>query len=520
MSVTFEVSDVAPAQASPSLIHFTHAREKLGGRSIVAAGGPESVVDGPVIPALVRAADIAFNEHRPLVLSPDDVWYTVLQGLARHIALHAEELRERFVSHEGTQNIELQRDDLAPANDPPGDWATVPAQLAERALARSGPAARALRVELTTTDRAARVAMDVALLDALQSYFSYSMSGLCGIPSITLLGEPRDWATLVERVGALEGLGLDAWIGPLREVLVEMHRAASGSVDSTFWRTLYKPEHWSGGDLVSGWINVLFPYGRDGRHVRDVSPFLPRNIPDPDYEAVWIPEGGDMPLKPSEFPSSLARAPFTWRLIDGDREMDLVAGHVGVGFDAATGAVSPRFGWWIAPRAVERAFLVRNPSPAGCSLWPRDRAALRSLANISAEAEGYPAVALSLLQCNLLESLEGLGELHALSQLSLLSCDRLTTLAPLAGLRALRALDVMQCAEIEDLSALATLTGLEWVCVMRCPKARGIEAIAELPNLRRATLWGFPGLPERFARNITDPAEVRELQAWLRQDRA
>jgi hypothetical protein len=517
MPITFVVSDVPRAEQAPAQVHFTSARERLGGRAIVAAGGPESVLDGPAIPALVHAAHVAFAEHRPLVLAPDDVWFAVLQGVAAHVTLHAEELRPRLLPFEGTRAIEIRRDDLAPAADPPGDWSTVPGEIATEALALAGPTARALRVELSTTDRHARVAMDVALLDALQSYFSYSVSSLCGIPSVTLLGEPGDWATLVERAGALAGLGLDAWLGPLREVLVEMHRAASGAVDRDFWRALYKPEHFSGGDLVVGWINVLFPYARDGRELREVERFLPRNLPGgPDLEASWMPDGGAMPLKPSEFPSSLARAPFTWKLAHSTHAMDLVAGHVGAGFDAATGAVSPRFGWWVAPRTAPRAFLVHNPSPAGCLLLPRDPA-LRDLATVAAEAEGYAAVDLSLSWCKELESLEGVEALRALSRLTMLECNRLTTLAPLAGLPALRELHVSQCSEMEDLSALASLESLESVVVMRCPKARGIEAIARLPRLRQATLWGFPGLPERFQKNLTDAADVRALQEWLRE---
>jgi hypothetical protein len=499
------------------MLPFTSARERLGGRDIVAASGPASLVDGPVVPSLVHAAHVAFTEHRPLALSPDDVWFTVLQGVAAHLALHAEELRAQFVSHEGQRVVEIRRDDLAPLADPPGDWSTVPSELVAEVLALSGPKARALRVELSTTDGAARVAMDVALLDALQSYFSYSVASLCGIPSITLRGEPRDWATLVDRVGALDGLGLDAWTAPLREVLVEMHRAASGKADRAFWKAFYKPEGFSGGDLVVGWINVLFPYAREGRALRDVKRFLPRHLPrGASLDDCWIPEGGDMPLKPSAFPSSLARAPFTWRLVHETRAMDLVAGHVGVGFDAATGAVGPRFGWWIAPRAAERAFLVQNPTAADCSLWPRDREGLRSLASVAAEAEGYSAVDLWLMSCGALGSLDGLASLRALRSLHLHECNTLTTLAPLAALPAVSEVDVSQCAEVEDVSALASLPTLETVIVMRCPKARGIAAIADLPRLRRAVLWGFPGLPAEFQKNLTDPAEVRALQAWLR----
>jgi hypothetical protein len=51
---------------------------------------------------LLAAAHFAFSKHRPIVLSPDMIWVTILQGLARHVNDHAERLRNRFVAHQGT----------------------------------------------------------------------------------------------------------------------------------------------------------------------------------------------------------------------------------------------------------------------------------------------------------------------------------------------------------------------------------------------------------------------------------
>jgi hypothetical protein len=47
------------------------------------------------------AADLAYRHHFPLVLTPDAVWLTVAQGLARHVTNNAEALRHRLVAHEG-----------------------------------------------------------------------------------------------------------------------------------------------------------------------------------------------------------------------------------------------------------------------------------------------------------------------------------------------------------------------------------------------------------------------------------
>ena len=71
---------------------------------------------GKVIPceyyALLQASHVAFDEHRPLVLSPDILWITIVQGLALHINADPERFRKTFVDFEGKQEIEVEHDGL------------------------------------------------------------------------------------------------------------------------------------------------------------------------------------------------------------------------------------------------------------------------------------------------------------------------------------------------------------------------------------------------------------------------
>eukprot|EP00463_Aulacantha_scolymantha_P001046 TRINITY_DN1729_c0_g1_i1.p2 TRINITY_DN1729_c0_g1~~TRINITY_DN1729_c0_g1_i1.p2 ORF type:complete len:83 (-),score=13.11 TRINITY_DN1729_c0_g1_i1:525-773(-) len=52
----------------------------------------------------VKSVHMAFFGHHPLILSPDIIWQTIAQGLANHVDQNAEELRSKFVSHEGKKN--------------------------------------------------------------------------------------------------------------------------------------------------------------------------------------------------------------------------------------------------------------------------------------------------------------------------------------------------------------------------------------------------------------------------------
>ena len=53
------------------------------------------------------AALTAFAQHLPLRLSPDDIWAVIINGFARHVNDHAEELRHNFVSHQGKEKIRI-----------------------------------------------------------------------------------------------------------------------------------------------------------------------------------------------------------------------------------------------------------------------------------------------------------------------------------------------------------------------------------------------------------------------------
>ena len=52
---------------------------------------------------LVQTVLQAYNAHHNLVIRPDDVWIAIISQLSFHINSNAEELRNKFVAHEGTE---------------------------------------------------------------------------------------------------------------------------------------------------------------------------------------------------------------------------------------------------------------------------------------------------------------------------------------------------------------------------------------------------------------------------------
>ncbi len=51
--------------------------------------------------AFIETVHLAYDNHLPLTLSPDDFWLCIAQGFGIHFNENVEELRERFVDFDG-----------------------------------------------------------------------------------------------------------------------------------------------------------------------------------------------------------------------------------------------------------------------------------------------------------------------------------------------------------------------------------------------------------------------------------
>jgi hypothetical protein len=192
------------------------------------------------------------------------VWLMICQGVANHINANAEELRSRFVRHEGKMPIVVRRDDFVKGS-PENPWADVIDDLSGQIREHVGPSVDLFLPAFTTTGSTERAVAGVVLLDAMQSYFTYDMDTFCGIPAITLEGTPEDWQTVADRAEQFGSLDLEWWLEPLRDILQQFAAAARGTVNRPFWQSLYRYHDESGGPVMTGWISALFPYLKDQR---------------------------------------------------------------------------------------------------------------------------------------------------------------------------------------------------------------------------------------------------------------
>ena len=330
--VTFDVCDVPIAESLLPTIKTHDAIRKVVGGKVEAVFDYHSECCANVATnPLITAAKLAHDQHRPLVLSPDMIWLSILQGLSIHVEENRIELKSEIVKENfGGQLIEVSTEDF-PFGSPESPWAELvdeAAQSARRIVCKQF--ADLFQISFSTTDKPVNVAMDLAFLSAVNAYISlYDNVLICGIPQITLEGRPDDWQEIRSRVDQLDRFGLGWWTRYLREICDQFVSAAKGKIDLGFWRRIYQTdstactEH----DRITGWIGRLFPFVRCALTGGEPQSFL-RNR--------------GQPSRIVDFPFGLRSV-----LLKSQREttVRLLGGFVGIAQENETGRLRPKIGW-------------------------------------------------------------------------------------------------------------------------------------------------------------------------------
>lgn len=332
-STVFVVSDVSQADKPlPELPYYEAVEALLREPTLeieACSGYHGRLVEDVQFHPFVTAIHKAFNDHRPLCLSPDMIWLLIAQGLANHINANAEQLRPQFVEHQGKVKILVFRGEdfvLGQSND----WPEVLADFSVEIRNHIGSATHDLLVPtFSTTGLVEKTAAEIVLLDAMQSYFIYGLRTTCGIPQIKLEGTVADWQDLLQRAKELAQFELHWWIDRLIPILEQFVTAAQGNPDRTFWRSMYK---WndadsSGDPYITGWITDFFPYLQDLR----TEDFSSRSHFNHEFTTRM-------------FPSGLAKAPFTF---NDSVSMEFISGFLGVTQNPDDLFLRPEIGWVI-----------------------------------------------------------------------------------------------------------------------------------------------------------------------------
>ena len=205
----------------------------------------------------------------------------------------------------------------------------------------------------------------ILMMGALQKYFEYKMALMCGIPSVTLLGQKSDWEVILCRVDKLETYGEE----PKRfgELLQPVLRRFGKSFDEPtspqiveFWQQIAHHQ-WGGSDpyYYSGWITAFGFWDEHGRsmcNTRDHRSATATHSPSLwDRRRNLVLDGMTYhEVKSTKVPAAFTSVPVK---IDDNGDMVpaiFVAGLVGIRWSNSEGnsksgldTISPVSGWWM-----------------------------------------------------------------------------------------------------------------------------------------------------------------------------
>jgi hypothetical protein len=384
---TIPVSDVELAKEPLPLLGRQAVFEALLHAPIEQFSPGQDLVFCNGLHPLAAAAACAFYDHRPLVLSPDVVWFCLLQGLAHHLSLNAGAQGDRLVPRQGENALRVVRTDFVLGRQNP--WPEAFAAFSDLIGVDLGRLRDLVVADFSTTGPNERAAFQVALMDAFHPYFEYTMNMGCGIPSIRLTGTPDDWRSVRRRASMLSELGLEWWTISLLPVLDQLVRSVEGEPERAFWQSFFRHENLSGTDELTGWIQTLFPYLVEFVPVAPLSEGNPRILlGSAEFETLGAKEfwrrnaeaALRAPRRPvknphlewsiglqlaeerqceslspkdrqgptlDQLPSGTASASvLVTDLRDGSKQpLRFVAGLFGASQDALSGALAPEFGW-------------------------------------------------------------------------------------------------------------------------------------------------------------------------------
>lgn len=264
----------------------------------------------PKLHSFIDACYAAFQNHHILALSPDVVWATYLQSVAKHIALNAEKLRSKFVSHNGKLKLVVEGGSLT-RNDTKEKWGNIFLQFREKMIGNKLQHSDLFDFNFSTSTATHKIAGQLLMMDAMKEYFSYKAVTKCGIPYFAIRGTKNDWDEMIARVRVLaKEIGMP-FADKTIEFLKQFSAAFDQNADRRPWYNFFKYESQSGGAGISGNVNCLFPYLGDRLNH-------------------YLENSNSMAPSVSSFESIINVCPMQWHYLTTKLDMELNCGVLGI----------------------------------------------------------------------------------------------------------------------------------------------------------------------------------------------
>ncbi|PKS10688.1 hypothetical protein jhhlp_002444 [Lomentospora prolificans] len=275
----------------------------------------------PSADSFLRGALQAWGQHLHLVIRPEEVWFTILVQMNFYMNTHAEDIRKLFVDHEGQETIKVQ--DFT--------WYLVLErfQYEIQDRVKTDWLLDWIQPNFTTTTDSDRMTANVLMMGLMKAYFKFEGEVICGLPSVTLLGEKSDWEALYDKIDRLSEFGVEpteyqARLRPILSRFVKTFDEPDSDEIKDFWNSIVVAEAgWVCGDppyYLNGWLTGFWYWDANGKE------FARNEYGAAQYDGVTYAK-----VSISKLPVAYAQAPFVMiDFRDVDRfEAMVLAGTLG-----------------------------------------------------------------------------------------------------------------------------------------------------------------------------------------------
>lgn len=215
----------------------------------------------------------AYNDHLPLILSPDDVNLVANLNLASYVNQNAEAMRSVFVDHQGKKKLTVTEDQGTEDADWTQFFGRMQAAIADQV---KGDTVGHLQHDFSTSTWVESAVGAATIMTTFKQYFDYGRCiPCCGIPSVHFLGTRADWLKLQDKFAQLatvfqEHRRLTGYYQGLAEVTRKLIDTFDDSPDLEWWDHVMDRIHGRLGSgstsYYSGWFNRFYinTYDRQG----------------------------------------------------------------------------------------------------------------------------------------------------------------------------------------------------------------------------------------------------------------
>ena len=205
----------------------------------------------------------AFNNHKGIIIKPDDIWLLICQGLSNCIKEKVATIPSlSILDQKNKETISVRRDDFIMGASNP--WEEIFPEFAKQLNQKIGEEiGQNYILKFSTSTEKEITSFIISYMDSLSRYFNYSFISLCGIPEIEILGDKNDYIQIKNAINYFKKYNLNWWLDEVENIIDEFINALQGEINTTFWNSIFKEENESGGPYITGWITKFFPMIRE-----------------------------------------------------------------------------------------------------------------------------------------------------------------------------------------------------------------------------------------------------------------